>query len=263
MSFHWFDVGAAIFLLACVVYSSLRGFVKELFTVLAWIAGYFGSIGLHPYFAPLARKVIKTSLLADLVTFFLLFAILYIAVRLLGLFSQKKLGLAKIPAEINHGAGAIMGVAKGAFFLAIFLAPLSLFPKIQEELVKNSITADLVISATRQLSSQQSEELPGASENLKKRLQRLKGAVKEKTDKTAKDEKKKIAKELKAVKEKAISQEAKAVKKIKEEFGKLNGLQKVPPIKQVEPTVKVRNVGKLPESEENRKQMDDFIESFQ
>jgi len=153
MSFHWFDIAAGVFLLGCVIYSSLRGFVKDLFSMLAWVIGYFGSIGFHPYATPYTKQIIKTDLIADLVTFFLLFSFLYIFVRLLGVFSQKKLGLQHIPSEIDHGAGAILGFAKWAFFLAIFLSPLNHFPELKKDLSENSFTASIILNATTQFSA--------------------------------------------------------------------------------------------------------------
>ena len=153
MSFHWFDIAAGVFLLGCVIYSSLRGFVKDLFSMLAWVIGYFGSISIHPYATPYTKQVIKTGLIADLVTFFLLFALLYIFVRLLGVLSQKKLGLQHIPSEIDHGAGAILGFAKWAFFLAIFLSPLNHFPELKRDLSENSFMASIILNATTQFSA--------------------------------------------------------------------------------------------------------------
>ncbi len=240
MSLHWFDLAAGLFLLACIAYSSLRGFLKEFFTLLAWAVGYFGSITLHPHTAPFMKKVIKTSLIADLITFFLLFALLYIAVRLIGVFAHKKLGLEHIPAEINHGAGAIIGVAKWAFFVAIFLSPLSLFPSVKEKLANDSIVAELIINSMRQISTKGSVEVPAVADSLKKGIDKFKGAVETK-----------MAIERLVIKEK---------NKKKEEASK--GDSPKPALKKIEPTVKAKTRGKLIEPEESRKKMDKLIESL-
>jgi len=241
MSLHWFDLAASIFLVASITYSSLRGFVKEVFAVLAWTTGYFGSIYLHPLASPYVKQVIKTSLIADLVTFFLLFAMLYISVRLLGVFAQKKLGLEKIPSEINHGAGAIMGVAKWVFFLAIFLSPLSLFPDLKASFSEKSIVADLIINKMNQFSAKTEKDEKDAGEKIKISLDKIKTAVKKKAKATAEI--------LPAILEKA----EKTKKKENDEYKKIR--KKVTPIKKSAREKKT-------ETKEDIKRMDDFINSL-
>jgi uncharacterized membrane protein required for colicin V production len=192
MNFHWFDVAALVFLAVCVLYSAFKGFIKELFSVFAWIAGYFGSIWLHPLAAPMVKNLVKAPLLADLLTFFLLFTFIYIGVRLLGTVAQKILGLGKIPSEINRGAGAIMGAAKWVFFLAIFLYPLGLFPDVQKSVRENSVIAKEIMDVTYQISSN-AGDLPKAMQNLKKQAGKISGKMSEKAVNALKGE---VAKQI-------------------------------------------------------------------
>ena len=249
MSFHWFDIAAGLFLLACIVYSGLRGFVKDLFSVLAWVFGYLGSIHLHPYLTPFTKQVIKTSLIADLVTFFILFAFIYIFVRLLGVFSQKKLGLEHLPAEINHGAGAILGVAKWVFFLAIFLSPLGHFPDLEKDLSTNSIAAALIINTTTQMTFPDAS-LPEAAKSI---VEKSRGIV-SKIESAPEDADKTDDNGLEDV---MISSPGKLE-------GVVDSSEPQVRIKEVEPIQKTKGKPKGAEHEvgEDLKKMDDFVGSF-
>lgn len=245
MSFHWFDVAAGLFLLLCIIYSGYRGFVKDLFSVLAWVFGYLGSIQLHPYLTPFTKQVIKTTLIADLVTFFFLFAFIYIFTRLLGLFSQKKLGLEHLPAEINHGAGAILGAAKWVFFLAIFLSPLGHFPELKEDLSSNSIAAALIINTTKQMATSNTS-LPEAAKSI---VRKSRGAV-YRSDRPE---------------EAGFGGPAEVTVSTSEKERVSSGSQETQVrIKEVEPIKKTRGKTKGAEHEkgEDLKKMDDFVESF-
>lgn len=173
MLYHWFDMAAGIFLIACVVYSGFRGFIKELFCVLAWIAGYFGAISLHSAVSPFFRKFFKTAILVDLASFFAIFGTLYITVRLLGFVLRRKAGLKHIPPTFDHSAGALMGAAKWVFFLAIFLSPLNLFPEVKGKLLDSSVMAGVVIELSQKIVAAVGTELGDTAKLENKGARRL------------------------------------------------------------------------------------------
>lgn len=174
---------AGIFLLGSTVYSGIRGFIKESFCVAGWIVGYLGAVYFHPSIAPFFKQFFKTAILVDLAAFFSIFAVLYIFIRLTGFFARRNLGLKHIPATVDHGAGAIMGVAKGAFFLAIFLSPLQLFPEMKDKLVTRSVAATMIIEVSQRITNLLGVELVKEQENLKKKLEGLSKTAKIKLDK--------------------------------------------------------------------------------
>ncbi len=175
MSLYWFDIVTVIFLLACIVYSGLRGFVKEFFCVAAWIAGYFSAVAFHVYLAPVFTYFIKARIMVDLVSFFTTFAAAYISVRLFGFFARHRLGLKHIPKTIDHGTGAAMGLAKGVFFLAIFLSPLNLFPEMREKLENRSLAASSVMGVSEKIAKAFGSELARRPEQLKEKLKNVGG----------------------------------------------------------------------------------------
>lgn len=146
---YWFDIGAALFLIAIVVHSAFRGLIKESVVVAAWIAAYFGSVALKPLMAPVFSPWLKTGVFSDLASFFFAFILIYAVVRIAGVFVLKKLGGKKIPSIIDHSAGAAVGGVKWLFYMAILLSPLDMYPDVKAGLVDKSFAADSVITLSK------------------------------------------------------------------------------------------------------------------
>lgn len=174
---YWFDIGAALFLLAIVVHSAFRGLVKESVVLAAWIAAYFGSVALKPLIAPLFKPLLKTGILSDLVSFFFAFILIYAAVRVAGIFILKKLGGKKIPSTFNHAAGAAVGSVKWLFYMAILLSPLDMYPDLKKGLVKQSFAADSVITFSKKVASSMGGEVTKIPQELTDGLKRATDSV--------------------------------------------------------------------------------------
>lgn len=183
---YWIDIGALLFLLVMVIHSALRGFIKESVVAAAWVAGYFGSVALQPLIAPFLKMWLKTGVLALLVSFFLAFILIYIGVRIGGVFIVKKLGGKNIPASVNHSAGAVIGGVKWVFFLAILLSPLDLYPDLKAKLMEKSLAAESVIKMSKTVASALGAGVGELPDELTNDINRITDAVKKKVGKGAK-----------------------------------------------------------------------------
>jgi uncharacterized membrane protein required for colicin V production len=183
---YWIDIGALLILLVMVIHSALRGFVKESVVAAAWVAGYFGSVALQPLIAPFLKIWLKTGVLALLVSFFFAFILIYIGVRISGVFIVKKLGVKKIPASVNHSAGAVIGGVKWVFFLAILLSPLDLYPDLKAKLMENSLAAESVIKMSKTAASALGAGVGELPDELTNDIKRITDAAKKRVKKGAK-----------------------------------------------------------------------------
>jgi len=183
---YWFDIGAALFLIAIVIHSAFRGLIKESAVVAAWITAYFGSVALKPLIAPLFRPWLKTGVFSDLASFFSAFILIYAVVRVAGVFILRKLGGKKIPSTVDHLAGAAVGGVKWLFYMAILLAPLDMYPDVKAGLIDKSFAADSVITISKKAAAFMGAgviEIPRElTDGIKRATDSIKGGVKSGAD---------------------------------------------------------------------------------
>ena len=182
---YWFDIGAALFLIAIVIHSAFRGLIKESVVVAAWIAAYFGSVALKPVIAPLFKPLLKTGVFSDLVSFFFAFIFIYASVRIAGIFILKKLGGKNIPSTLDHSAGAAVGGVKWIFYMAILLSPLDMYPDVKAGLVDKSFAADSVIKLSKKVAAFMGAEVTQIPQELTDSLKRARDSVEERVKESA------------------------------------------------------------------------------
>jgi len=176
---YWFDIGAALFLIAIVIHSAFRGLIKESVVVAAWIAAYFGSVALKPVIAPLFGPWLKTGVFSDLASFFFAFILIYAVVRIAGVFILKKLGGKKIPSTVDHSAGAAVGGVKWLFYMAILLSPLDMYPEVKAGLVDKSFAADSVITLSKRAAAFMGADITEIPQELTDGIKRATDSIKE------------------------------------------------------------------------------------
>lgn len=137
MSIYWFDLAAGVLLLVFAGFGWKRGLVKEFFFTAAWIGGYLAALFFYQHAARPLRAFITFAPLADILGFLILFAGVYLLIRLLEYVIQEKLGL-KMPGVVDAPGGALMGSIKGFVILALFLVALGYWPSAYKNLLANS-----------------------------------------------------------------------------------------------------------------------------
>lgn len=113
-----FDLGVIAITLISGLLAMIRGFVREMLSILAWIGAAAAAILALPYLGPLARQVIAPAWLADAVAGFTVFAI----VLVLGTIVTFRLG-ERVPEGrvglLDRTAGFIFGLARGFLLVTI------------------------------------------------------------------------------------------------------------------------------------------------
>ncbi|MFA4994323.1 MAG: CvpA family protein [Bdellovibrionales bacterium] len=156
--FNNFDYIVIGIILLSAFLALMRGFTRELFSLIAWVGAYF--IGIHFYepAVPWVHKYIKNDQVAEWAAMAVVFGIALILLMILGLFVC---GFVKgrVLTVIDRSLGFLYGLARGALVLSlVYLGAVMIFwPDIdgpvngQEDKDKNSAPSFLLEAKTRPL----------------------------------------------------------------------------------------------------------------
>lgn len=173
MSIYWFDLVAGVLLLVFAGFGWVRGLVKEFFFTAAWVGAYLAALFFYQQAAHPLKSFVTFAPLADLLGFLILFAGVYLLIRLVEYLIQEKLGL-KMPRMVDAPGGALLGSVKGFVVLALLLVALGYWPSAYQSLLANSY----LLRLTRYL-AHPSGPFRGAwpSSELKNDFDELKGKI--------------------------------------------------------------------------------------
>jgi membrane protein required for colicin V production len=162
-----------------IIYSFARGAVREIFSLLALIAGYMVASRVYGYGTPYLERFISDSRLAGVISFIAVFLTVGLLVGIVGRIlhvATKRVHLS-FP---NRLVGALFGFVKGVVFVSILLLVIPYFSDSASrgQLLKDSALAPFFAAATEAISSAFPTRKYGALDN---RLTREFRAIREKT----------------------------------------------------------------------------------
>jgi membrane protein required for colicin V production len=125
-----FDYTVLIIIGACIIMSMMRGAMREMLSIVGWLAALYVAKTYSTQLVPLLPQDIPTDSLSLLAAFLILFLGVLLVVSLLSIALSsilKKIGLS----WLNRFFGALFGFAKGLLivFILVFLAGLTNIPK--------------------------------------------------------------------------------------------------------------------------------------
>ena len=125
-----FDYTVFIIIGACIIISMMRGAVREMLSIIGWLAALYVAKTYSTQLVPLLPQDIPTDSLRILAAFLILFLGVLLMVSLLSIALSsvlEKIGLS----WLNRFFGALFGFAKGLLIVCIlvFLAGLTSIPK--------------------------------------------------------------------------------------------------------------------------------------
>ena len=125
-----FDYTVFIIIGACIIISMMRGAVREMLSIIGWLAALYVAKTYSTQLVPLLPQDIPTDSLRILAAFLILFLGVLLLVSLLSIALSsvlEKIGLS----WLNRFFGALFGFAKGLLIVCIlvFLAGLTSIPK--------------------------------------------------------------------------------------------------------------------------------------
>lgn len=117
--------------------SWVRGFVREILSLLAWVGAFFVSFKFSHPFADVFTSYIKTPSLRIAIAFALLFIVTFILISLVNFCLTlliNKIGLS----SIDKLCGAFVGIARGILLVGLVLLLTKLTPMTEDPWWKNS-----------------------------------------------------------------------------------------------------------------------------
>ncbi|MBN2467232.1 MAG: CvpA family protein [Deltaproteobacteria bacterium] len=114
------DIVILIILLVSFVYSLFRGFVREVFSLLALIVGFLAAVRLYHFPAALLGKTLDNPIIAGVLGFILTFIAVSVAISLMGRLVRKFVATIKLE-SIDRMLGALFGLVKGTFLVIILI----------------------------------------------------------------------------------------------------------------------------------------------
>ncbi len=146
-----FDTIAAIILVISLIYSMVRGMVREIFALLAYIGGYFAAITFGKEFSSTLKPYISNPTALQIISFALIFIVTLFVVSLIGKGVQKLVHSAPGLSGLDRVFGGIIGLGKGIILLIILLFPLKFFPDIHKEITRDSYFAPKLVELSEVL----------------------------------------------------------------------------------------------------------------
>ena len=137
----------------------MRGFVRELFSLIAWVGAYFVGINFYKPALPWVHQYIKNDQVAEWAAMAAVFGITLILLMIFGLFVC---GLVKgrVLTTIDRSLGFLYGLARGALVISlVYMGAVMIFwpeidnptPQTQEDKDKNQPPEILLEAKTRPL----------------------------------------------------------------------------------------------------------------
>lgn len=125
---YWPDISIIGTLAFFTIKSSIRGFVREISSLIALAAGFLAA---SAYYGSLSHKI--SSLLANdsirnILSFILIFFLIYLGFILLGLIGKKVMKISLL-GWFDHLTGGVLGLVKGLYIICmLFIILVSFFP---------------------------------------------------------------------------------------------------------------------------------------
>jgi len=133
-AFNTFDSLVVGIVLLSAFLALMRGFVRELFSLIAWVGAYFVGINFYKPVMPWVQHYIKSEQVAEWAAMAVVFTIVLIVLLLIGLFICGFIK-GRVLTTIDRSLGFLYGLARGALVISLVYlgAALIFWPDIDKE----------------------------------------------------------------------------------------------------------------------------------
>lgn len=136
-----FDTIVSVILVLSLIYSVLKGMIRELFSLAAYTGGYLMAIKYKGGVADLLIKAVGNKTGANVLSFILIFFVCKIIIGLIGSTIRNIVHSAPTLSLADRAVGGLIGTLKGLVIVVALMYPLKYFPDINREITRNSIFA--------------------------------------------------------------------------------------------------------------------------
>ncbi len=170
---HWLDITLLAIITVFAVVGIWRGFISQVFSVLALIVGlaagimFYGRLGQ----ALMERGVVENEPMANVIAFVALVALFYIAVQLIGWLTAKLTGALQL-GLLNRLAGGALGAVFGAMTALMLVSALGFLYSQDNPVFKDSVVLPYLDEGSRVAKALVPEDLGASVEKARELIQK-------------------------------------------------------------------------------------------
>ena len=136
-----FDIIVAVILGLCFLFSLFKGIIREVFSLLGYLAGYVLALNYQDDLAELLKEAVAQPIIPRIAGFVIIFLVVRISFGLLGRLIRRFMVSSTVLSIPDRIFGGVLGLAKGLVITAIVMFPLSLFEDTYKKATQGSVLA--------------------------------------------------------------------------------------------------------------------------
>jgi membrane protein required for colicin V production len=141
---NFFDIITIIILAYCIIRGVFRGLLKELSSIIGVLGGFYAAFTYYMVVAKFLSKWISNTGYLNILSFFIIFCVVFLIISILGVIINYLLKLALL-GWIDRFSGALFGALKGLLIVSVLLIAFTAFlpkgsPFIKDSLLSPHIT---------------------------------------------------------------------------------------------------------------------------
>lgn len=136
-----FDIFVSVVLGISLIFSLMKGFVREIFSLLAYVGGYLMAVKYQDTLARILMESIPSKPIAKLAAFAAIYIVTAIIISLMGKIAKGMLWSGTDLSIFDRLLGGVVGLARGVAIMVAITFPLQFFPEVSKKLTEDSYTA--------------------------------------------------------------------------------------------------------------------------
>jgi membrane protein required for colicin V production len=136
-----FDIFVSVVLGISLIFSIMKGFVREIFSLLAYVGGYLMAVKYQDTLVRILIESIPSKPIAKLVAFVAIYIVTAIIISLIGKIAKGILLSGTDLSMFDRLLGGVVGLARGVIIMVAITFPLKFFPEISKKITEDSYTA--------------------------------------------------------------------------------------------------------------------------
>ncbi len=129
----------------CIIRGIFRGLIKELSAIIGVFGGLYAAYSYYLYIAELLSRWIKSISYQNIISFLLIFCIIFVGINLLGTFIKYTLKVMHL-GRVDKISGSLFGLLKGVLISAVLLIALIAFlPKNSSTVTESRLSPCIIV----------------------------------------------------------------------------------------------------------------------
>jgi len=158
---NFLDIFIVIILAYCLIRGIFSGLIRELSAIVGVFAGFYGAYTYYPEVAKLLSRWISDTAYLNILSFLIIFCLLFILVSILGVIIKYVLKIAFL-GWVDRICGAGFGAVKGILIVSVILITLTAFLSKGTPVIRDSLLAPHVTLISQNMAKVVSKDMKKA-----------------------------------------------------------------------------------------------------